>query len=407
MEKYEIINQVGQGTYGVVYKARLHCSKEGSRSTSVEEDYVAIKKFRKPEGKESSVERTAARETRLLSELSHPNIVELLEVVRTDEGNLYLVFEFAPNTLLDVIEHSAGAATTTRTPSSGCELSKEAARGIGLDMTLTISLQLVSALGYIHSRGVIHRDVKPENILLTGKRRDVVKLCDFGFARYLHEDDGETPYVSTRWYRAPELLVGGYEQSIDIWALGCVVAECDTGEPAFSGDSDVATLKLINDALPVPQPPTTRRGIRSGHDLSTPQFIMDRYSPRLHAFLSGCLKHSPSERLTCRDLVTLLGPPSDGGHSWPLRDLKRKRSEKLSLCEGGCSSPDSVLEAPKRRRGDCVTGGWLRSTSGSGSGPSTSASGSSLATPKLTHHKPLCDCQQHRLSVLCSHPMEP
>ncbi|KAF4657726.1 Cyclin-dependent kinase-like [Perkinsus olseni] len=291
-------------------------------------EYVAIKKFRRPVGKEESVERTAARETRLLSELKHPNIIEMLEVVRTDKGNLYLIFEFAPQTLLDLIERCSASDPTTPQPVYD---GHPKGRGIGLAMTMTIGRQLVAGLGYIHSKGVIHRDVKPENILLTGERLDVVKLCDFGFARYLKEADTSpskegaphaaaanlTEYVSTRWYRAPELLLGpggkrgkgkngNYEQSIDVWALGCVVAECDTGEPAFTGDSDVATLKLINDALPVPLPATRRRAVLSAQGQRTPQFIKDRYSPRLHAFLRGCLQYSPSERLACVDLAPLL-----------------------------------------------------------------------------------------------------
>ncbi|KAF4728565.1 Cyclin-dependent kinase-like [Perkinsus olseni] len=185
MEKYDTLQTVGEGTYGVVYKARVRSPAEvffGERPP----EYVAIKKFRRPVGKEESVERTAARETRLLSELKHPNIIEMLEVVRTDNGNLYLIFEFAPQTLLDLIERCSSSDTTTPQPLYD---GHPKGRGIGLAMTMTIGRQLVAGLGYIHSKGVIHRDVKPENILLTGERLDVVKLCDFGFARYLKEAD--------------------------------------------------------------------------------------------------------------------------------------------------------------------------------------------------------------------------
>ncbi|KAF4754361.1 Cyclin-dependent kinase-like, partial [Perkinsus olseni] len=307
-------------------------------------------------------------------------------------------------------------------------------------MTMTIGRQLVAGLGYIHSKGVIHRDVKPENILLTGERLDVVKLCDFGFARYLKEADTSpskegarhaaaanlTEYVSTRWYRAPELLLGpggkrgkgkngNYEQSIDVWALGCVVAECDTGEPAFTGDSDVATLKLINDALPVPLPATRRRAVLSAQGQRTPQFITDRYSPRLHPFLEGCLQYSPSERLACVDLAPLLvGLPDsavalDSGQSRTLsqshqRVSKRERSGILSCeADAGLGQPSGLS---KRRRSDCLVRGRLATTP-IGSEPSTSASGLSSSSPRPTpnRRKYVCDSRERRrLAVLASVP---
>ena len=107
-----------------------------------------------------------------------------------------------------------------------------------------IVFQILRALQHLHSAGTMHRDVKPENILIS--KHKVVKLCDFGFARQTHSCDSfqYTDYVSTRWYRAPELLVGDaqYSQSVDVWAVGCIFAELTTGLPLFPGDSDLHTL---------------------------------------------------------------------------------------------------------------------------------------------------------------------
>ena len=97
----------------------------------------------------------------------------------------------------------------------------------------------------------MHRDLKPENLLLS--KNGVVKLCDFGFARGTRKQANYqyTDYVSTRWYRAPELLVGdaNYNESIDVWAVGCIFAEIFSGLPLFPGDSDLHTLQLVLETL--------------------------------------------------------------------------------------------------------------------------------------------------------------
>jgi cyclin-dependent kinase-like len=91
----------------------------------------------------------------------------------------------------------------------------------------------------------MHRDIKPENMLLS--KNGVLKICDFGFARTLMKSENNkfTDYVSTRWYRAPELLVGdtAYNKAVDIWAVGCIFVELVTGMPLFTGESDYGTLK--------------------------------------------------------------------------------------------------------------------------------------------------------------------
>ena len=108
---------------------------------------------------------------------------------------------------------------------------------------------MLLAIEFMHSQGLIHRDVKPENLLVSSN--GLLKVCDFGFARSLLPNSSAvyTDYVSTRWYRSPELLVGdaNYSIEVDIWAVGCIFAEMFNGVPLFPGDSDIHTLKLILD----------------------------------------------------------------------------------------------------------------------------------------------------------------
>ncbi|XP_066925888.1 cyclin-dependent kinase-like 1 [Clytia hemisphaerica] len=219
MERYENMGLVGEGSYGMVLKCK---HKETDQ-------VVAIKKFLESED-DKMVKKIALREIKMLKTLRHENLVNLLEVFRRKK-KLFLVFEFVDRTILDDLE---------RFPD-----------GLPDGEVKSISFQVLRGLEFCHSHNVIHRDVKPENILIS--KSGVVKLCDFGFARTLATGPGEvfTDYVATRWYRAPELLVGdvNYGKAVDIWAVGCLLFEMITGDPLFPGDSDIDQLFHITKAL--------------------------------------------------------------------------------------------------------------------------------------------------------------
>ena len=140
-------------------------------------------------------------------QLNHPNVVKLKEVIR-ENNRLYFVFEYVKGDLLGLMRD-----TNDFFPESSVR---------------TIVLQIFQALAYMHRNGFFHRDLKPENILCSSP--DMVKIADFGLAREIRSSPPYTDYVSTRWYRAPEVLLRStnYSSPIDVWAVGCIMAELYT-----------------------------------------------------------------------------------------------------------------------------------------------------------------------------------
>jgi len=225
MDRYSKIEKVGEGTYGVVYKARDNTTNQ----------IVALKKIRL-EAEDEGVPSTAIREISLLKELKNENIVRLLDIVHADQ-KLYLVFEFLDVDLKRYMEHASA---------SGIPLT--------LDITKKFTHQLISGLLYCHSHRILHRDLKPQNLLID--KRNNLKLADFGLARafgipmrtYTHE-------VVTLWYRAPEVLLGArhYSTAIDMWSVGCIFAEMVCrGQPLFPGDSEIDQIFKIFRILGTP-----------------------------------------------------------------------------------------------------------------------------------------------------------
>eukprot|EP00729_Bicosta_minor_P016414 gene16414-6442_t len=218
MEKYEKLGKIGEGSYGVVIKCRHRMSGR----------LCAIKKFLETE-EDPQIRKIALREVRMLKQLRHGNLVNLQEVFRR-KRKLHLVFEFIDRTVLDELDAN---------PS-----------GLPMESVQKITMQVLRAINFCHENNVIHRDVKPENILISNAY--VVKLCDFGFARSLAGPGAVyTDYVATRWYRAPELLVGDtqYGPPVDVWAIGCVFCEMLTGRPLWPGKSDIDQLYRIVQTL--------------------------------------------------------------------------------------------------------------------------------------------------------------
>ena len=211
--------RLGKGSYGVVFKA-------SSRSTG---ETVAIKKCFDCFNNRTDSQRIY-REISLLASLNgHPNIVGLLDVIESVSGrDLYVICEYMESDLNAVIKSNILQPVHIR----------------------YVSYQLVSAVKFIHSAGVIHRDIKPSNILIDSNSR--VKLCDFGLGRTVTESSSDflnplTSYVATRWYRAPELLLGAprYGFPVDIWALGTITGEMINGTQLLPGTSVVNQLERI------------------------------------------------------------------------------------------------------------------------------------------------------------------
>jgi serine/threonine protein kinase len=217
---YERTDKLGEGTYGIVYKARKIATS----------DVVAMKQIRL-DHEEEGVPSTAIREISLLKELNHPNVVKLLDV-RCTQSSLYLIFEFVE---MDLRQHLKR-------------------RGVFYGRDLKIAgLQLFEAVHCLHAHRILHRDLKPQNLLIDRLSR--VKVADFGLARafsvpikpFTHE-------VVTLWYRAPEILLGieRYSTPVDIWSCGCILSEMATGQALFPGDSEIDTIFKIFQVMGTP-----------------------------------------------------------------------------------------------------------------------------------------------------------
>ncbi|XP_055098159.1 cyclin-dependent kinase 3 isoform X4 [Symphalangus syndactylus] len=273
MDVFQKVEKIGEGTYGVVYKAK-------NRETG---QLVALKKIRLDLEMEG-VPSTAIREISLLKELKHPNIVQLLDVVH-NERKLYLVFEFLSQDLKKYMDSTPGS-----------------------ELPLHL-IKLLQGVSFCHSHRVIHRDLKPQNLLIN--ELGAIKLADFGLARafgvplrtYTHE-------VVTLWYRAPEILLGSkfYTTAVDIWSIGCIFAEMVTRKALFPGDSEIDQLFRIFRTLGTPSedtwpgvtqlpdykgsfPKWTRKGLEE---------IVPNLEPEGRDLLMQLLQYDPCQRITAK-----------------------------------------------------------------------------------------------------------
>lgn len=211
MERYKITKELGDGTCGSVYEAICLETYE----------IVAVKKMkRKFYFWDECIN---LREVKALRKLNHPNIIKLKEIVR-ENNELFFIFEYMELNLYQIMRDR-------QRPFTEAEIKH-------------LMHQMLQGLAHMHRNGYFHRDLKPENLLVTD---DCIKIADFGLAREVASSPPYTDYVSTRWYRAPEVLLQSlsYTPSVDMWAVGAILAELFTLSPIFPGESEIDQLYKI------------------------------------------------------------------------------------------------------------------------------------------------------------------
>lgn len=272
---------IGNGSFGVVYQARLISTNE----------LVAIKKVLQDR-------RYKNRELQIMRRLDHQNVVQLLyfffisssDRFGREEVYLHLVLEFIPETVNKVARHYAKSKQT-----------------IPMFYIKLFMYQLFRSLAYIHSMGICHRDIKPQNLLLDPETA-VLKLCDFGSAKQLVKGELNVSYICSRYYRAPELIFGAtdYTCNIDIWSAGCVLAELLLGQPIFPGDSGVDQLVEIIKVLGTPSRDQIRQMNPNYQEFKFPQIrahpwnkvFRPRTPQEAIQLVSKLLEYTPSARIT-------------------------------------------------------------------------------------------------------------
>lgn len=305
---FEVKEQIGSGTYGHVNVARDKQSNE----------QVALKRIKldEPQGKEYGFPVTAIREIKILSRLSHENIIQLKEIVTAEKApssspaaddsspqpgagksSIYMVFELMNHDLQGLL----------------------AIGNMQLGEIKCYMRQLLYALSYLHDHGVLHRDLKLSNILIN--KGGIVKLGDFGLARsYRKPSSGQSPgnvltnNVVTMWYRPPEVLLGSqdYGPEVDVWSAGCILAELVTGHTLFSGETEPQQLELIFNTCGTPDegewPEVSKLPWWGSYKPN------ERQSSKLREKLSGLhpgtveivermLRLNPKQRITARDAI--------------------------------------------------------------------------------------------------------
>jgi len=219
MERFNVNQMLGKGAYGIVWKCEEKTTGE----------VIALKKIFGAFQNATDAQRTFREIIFLQGLADHENIITLLDVINAEnDKDIYLVFEYMETDLHAVIRANILEDVHKR----------------------YIIYQLLKALKYMHSGAVIHRDLKPSNLLLNSEC--LVKVADFGLARSIEFKEEEqtqvlTDYVATRWYRAPEILLGStdYTKGVDMWSVGCILGELMLGKPIFPGNSTMNQLERV------------------------------------------------------------------------------------------------------------------------------------------------------------------
>lgn len=287
LERFDILAKLGKGAYGIVWKARN--KKNGQ--------VVALKKVYDAFQNSTDAQRTY-REVMYLQHLNgHENIIRLLSIIRAfNNKDLYLVFDLMETDLHIVIR---------------AKILKPVHKQF-------ILYQLFKALKYIHSADIIHRDLKPSNMLINSDC--LMKLADFGLARSITAtDDGDpivSEYIATRWYRAPEILLGStnYNKTVDVWSAGCIMMELLTEKVTFAGKSSLNQVELIIEllgrptehdlaSLKIASNNTVLSPIKSGKTKSLTQLLSSFGSDALD-LVRSILRYNPDHRPTVDQILT-------------------------------------------------------------------------------------------------------
>jgi serine/threonine protein kinase len=283
IDSYDWVKVIGQGTFGVVYKAVDLKTKKT----------VAIKKvYQDPNYRN--------REFMIVVELDHVNCIKVHNYFFTSDTQpnsqkkatyLNLVMDYVPETLYRVLRYYRKKGMEFPDP-----------------LGKIYSYQMFRSLAYIHALGIVHRDIKPQNILIdTGNHRLV--MCDFGSAKKIKKGAGEksVAYICSRYYRAPELILGQdqYGPSIDVWSIGCVIAEMFLGEPIFPGTSSKDQMIKIMELLGTPNQNDVTAMCKSAQvrlpNMQPKEFkkkFKKNTNPEALDLLERILCYNPEERIT-------------------------------------------------------------------------------------------------------------
>nr|CCC52380.1 putative protein kinase, fragment [Trypanosoma vivax Y486] len=307
MNRYTVLGQLGDGSFGVVSKAQQTNTGE----------IVAVKKMKQRFN--SWEECLQLREVQLLRKVQHPNIVKLKEVVR-ENNELFLVFEYMEMNLFSIQRMRAEQMSGVQSLFNDREIR-------------SIMCQTLLAVQAMHKSGFMHRDLKPENLLIKG---DIVKVADFGLAKEIRSRPPFTEYVSTRWYRAPEIILRSthYNSPVDIWACGVLFAELYLNRPLFPGSSDNDQLFKICSVLGAPTPAEWDEG----HQLS--RRLNMRFPTVAPTPLRQLLSSAPPTAIDLIEQTTALyAGISTGQPHNPFQFQKKSPSSPQVGAQDRCQSP--------------------------------------------------------------------
>ncbi|XAR64428.1 Cyclin-dependent kinase [Bertholletia excelsa] len=347
VDEFERLNKIDEGTYGVVYRAR-------DKKTG---EIVALKKV-KMEKEREGFPLTSLREINILLSFHHPSIVDVKEVVvGSSLDSIFMVMEYMEHDLKGLME-------TMKQPFSQSEVK-------------CLMLQLLEGIKYLHDNWVLHRDLKTSNLLLNN--RGELKICDFGLARqYGSPLKPYTHLVVTLWYRAPELLLGAkqYSTAIDMWSLGCIMAELLSKQPLFNGKTEFDQLDKIFRILGTPNetiwpgfsklPGVKVNFVKHQYNLLRRKFPATSFtgSPVLSDagfdLLNKLLTYDPEKRITAEDALNHewfrevpLPKSKEFMPTFPAQHAQDRRLRRIM------KSPDPLEEQRRKelQQGELGTGG--------------------------------------------------